>query len=51
MPMASKTICATAALALLIGARAAVGASWDERVFSSHVDFDAIAAAGRGGAP
>ena len=51
MPMASKTICATAALALLIGARAAVGASWDERVFSSHVDFDAIAAAGAAAIP
>ena len=40
-----------AALALLIGARAAAGASWDERVFSSHVDFDAVAAAGASAIP
>ena len=37
---------ALSALALLIGAGAATGASWDERVFSSHVDFNAVAAAG-----
>ena len=30
---------------------AARGASWDERVFSSHLDFDAIAAAGPSALP
>ena len=36
-----------AALALtLAGLGAALGASWDERVFQSHVDFDAVAAQG-----
>ena len=39
----------TAALCVLSGvlaASAAAGGSWDERVFGSHLDFDAIAAAG-----
>ena len=49
--MGAKTIGAVAALALLIGARAATGASWDERVFSSHLDFDAVAAAGAAAIP
>ena len=49
--MAPKTIGAVVALALLIGAQAATGASWDERVFSSHVDFDAVAAAGAAAIP
>jgi len=47
----AKTIGTVAALALLIGARAATGASWDERVFSSHLDFDAVAAAGAAAIP
>ena len=51
MAMAPRTIGAVTALALLIGARAATGASWDERVFSSHVDFDAVAAAGAAAIP
>jgi cytochrome c peroxidase len=40
-----------AALALAIGAVEAPGASWDEKVFSSHVDFDAVAAAGAAAIP
>ena len=46
MTIGPKILGAVAALALLAGARAATGASWDERVFTSHVDFDAVAAAG-----
>ena len=42
---------AMAMFALLAGAGAAPGASWDERVFSSHVDFDAVAAAGASAIP
>ena len=42
---------AMAMFALLAGAGAAPGASWDEKVFSSHVDFDAVAAAGASAIP
>jgi hypothetical protein len=42
---------ALTAVALLAGAAAAPGASWDEKVFSSHVDFDAVAAAGAAAIP
>ena len=39
-----------AAVAAGCAAGAALAGSWDEKVFSSHVDFDAIAAAGAFGA-
>ena len=41
-------LAATVATVGLMAAGAAVGGSWDERVFppGSHVDFDAVAAAG-----
>ena len=42
---------ALAAVALLMGAASAPGASWDEKVFTSHVDFDAVAAAGAAAIP
>ena len=35
----------------LAAAPAALGGSWDERVFSQHLDFDAIAAAGPSALP
>ena len=37
---------AIGAVACVVAAGAACGASWDERVFSSHVDFEKVAAAG-----
>jgi hypothetical protein len=40
-----------ATLALIAGAANAPGASWDEKVFASHVDFDAVAAAGAAAIP
>jgi hypothetical protein len=51
MTIRAKILGAVAALALLAGASAATGASWDERVFTSHVDFDAVAAAGASALP
>ena len=41
----------TAAAGLVLLASAAYAASWDERVFSSHVDFDAVAVAGPSAIP
>ncbi len=46
-----SAVAALAAVALAIGAAKAPGASWDEKVFSSHVDFDAVAAAGAAAIP
>ena len=40
-----------AALALLTAAGAGVAASWDEKVFTTHFDFDAVAAQGEQGVP
>ncbi len=42
---------ALATLVLLACAAAAPAASWDEKVFASHVDFDAVAAAGASAIP
>ena len=36
---------------MLAGLGAALGASWDEKVFQSHVDFDAVAAQGEAALP
>jgi hypothetical protein len=40
-----------ATLAAMLAAGVAVSGSWDERVFTSHVDFDAVAAAGPSALP
>ena len=40
-----------AALVLLALAGAGLGASWDEKVFTTHFDFDAVAAQGDQGVP
>jgi len=47
----SANLAAFAALALAIGVARAPGASWDEKVFDSHVDFDAVATAGAAALP
>jgi len=46
-------LAATGAAACLLAAGAALGGSWDERVFApgTHVDFDAVAAAGPSALP
>jgi hypothetical protein len=45
-------LCAVAsAIVCVWAAGAAFGGSWDERVFTSHLDFDAIAAAGPSALP
>ena len=41
----------TAASALAVMAGGALAASWDERVFTNHVDFDSVAAAGPSALP
>ena len=42
---------ALAGLAVALAGGATFAASWDEKVFSSHVDFDAVAAAGASAIP
>jgi Di-haem oxidoreductase, putative peroxidase len=44
-------LAAAAAVAAALAAGAALSHSWDERVFTSHVDFDAVAAAGAAATP
>ena len=41
----------TAAATLIVVSAGAFAASWDERVFTNHVDFDAVAAAGPSALP
>ncbi len=47
----TSALAALAAVALAIGVAKAPGASWDEKVFTSHVDFNAVAAAGAAAIP
>jgi hypothetical protein len=51
MRTSSRAAAAFAACAAVLAAGAAAGGSWDERVFDSHVDFDAVAAAGPSALP
>ena len=50
LPVRSRNIFMAAAFASC-GAAAALAASWDERVFPAHLDFDAIAKAGEAAIP
>jgi hypothetical protein len=46
-----RTLGALSAVVLSLAAGAALGGSWDERVFTSHVDFNAVAAGGAAALP
>jgi cytochrome c peroxidase len=49
--MRMSVVAALLSTGFAVASFAAKGASWDEKVFSSHVDFDAVAAAGPSAIP